>query len=94
MKSAVDEIDGDLSDDLNHDTKILLDLIKPWWWNTVLHVVSVDSYLSPFQSALMWQSKGFEYTNELPVFVPLSCDGKHYVVVHRVDSTPDIATSV
>jgi hypothetical protein len=29
MKSAVDEIDGDLSDDLNHDTKILLDLIKP-----------------------------------------------------------------
>jgi hypothetical protein len=31
MKSAADEADDDSVDGINHGTKILLDLVKPWW---------------------------------------------------------------
>jgi hypothetical protein len=90
------DMSEDDGDDLNHGTKILLGLIKPWW-NKVRRVVCTDSYFSSVQTALLCQSKEFQYigivktaTRSFPVHylsrVPSTDCGRHHVVVHNVEN--------
>jgi hypothetical protein len=90
------DADAEESDDgLNHGTKILLDLVKPWW-NKTRRVVCADSYFSSVQTVIACRSKGLQFigvvktaTKSYPMNylsrVPLTDRGKHHVVIHKAD---------
>jgi len=103
VKSVTDE-NEDEDDGINHGTKILLDLVKPWW-NKVRHVICADSYFSSVQTTIMCKTKGLEYvgvvktaTRSYPMHyltrVPLSDRGKHHAVVHKTNGLLDMVAFV
>jgi hypothetical protein len=99
------DMSEDNDDDLNHGTKILLGLIKPWWIK-VRCIVCADSYFSSVQTALQCQTKGFQYigivktaTRSFPMQylsrVSLADRGRHHVAIHTVgDAAIDMAAFV
>lgn len=103
VKSVTDE-NEDEDDGINHGTKILLDLVKPWW-NKVRRVICADSYFSSVQTTIMCKAKGLEYvgvvktaTRSYPMHyltrVPLSDRGKHHAVVHKTNGLLDMVAFV
>jgi hypothetical protein len=84
------DTDSEDIEDLNHGTKILLDLVKPWW-NKMQHVICADSYFSSVQKVLDCHSKGLQFigvmktaTKSYPMnylsHVPITDHGNHCII--------------
>jgi hypothetical protein len=99
------DTDSEDIEDLNHGTKILLDLVKPWW-NKMQHVICANSYFSSVQTVLACYLKGLQFigvvktaTKSYPMnylsCVPLTDCGKHHIIIQKAnDGAVDMAAFV